>query len=148
MGEEYFKHCPFCGSVEVDFDMKTFRCPGCGAVVTFELPRRQIDYADDRFTDTDRIAELWNRREGNSVTADDLCVKAQRVYRDQSVVYQDYIRKKVWRYIYDSAELGKPNCEIPAKLIPHPEEYKEKNFSIKREGLNYQISWDTGIEWD
>ena len=45
----YFKHCPFCGSVGVDFLGDKFRCPDCGAVVTFDLPKKDIEYLEEPY---------------------------------------------------------------------------------------------------
>ena len=64
---EYFEHCPFCGSVAVDFDRKTFHCPDCGATVTFDLT--ESEDTRDGESDVKRIVQLWNKRARNQITA-------------------------------------------------------------------------------
>ena len=124
---EYFEHCPFCGSVAVDFDRKTFRCPDCGAVVAFELPEREA--ICDGPSDSDRIVRLRNCRKGADITADDLCVMAQKTTRDDMVNYHDYVKEQVWSYIYKSATLGKFSCEIPKRYV-RVEYYRKLKFDL------------------
>lgn len=143
---DYFKHCPFCGSVAVDFDYKTFHCPRCGAVVSFNLPEREP--ICDGSSDSTRIIEQWNRRAEKETTAEDLCVIAQKADREDRVAYQDYIGEQVWSYIVNSATLGKYSCEIPKRYLKDIEKYKRIKFDVEENGDNYIVSWRKDVEWD
>lgn len=142
----YFKHCPFCGSVGVDFLGDKFRCPDCGAVVTFDLPKKDI--ICDGPTDSMRLLDQWNRRARKESTAEDLCVLAQKATEDNSISYQRYIADEVRSYIYKSATLSKFDCEIPKRYLKDVEEYQENGFDIKDNGDNYIVSWRKDIKWD
>lgn len=141
---KYFNHCPFCGSVEVDFNSKTFSCPECGAVVTFELPKRKPVF--DGATDEEIMINLWNNREGYEDTADDMCIKAQRASKEE--LWKRVIDDKVMDLISASADLGKYECEVPIEFIDNPEEYKEKRFGIEKKDSSYIISWRKDLIWD
>lgn len=142
---EYFEHCPFCGSVAVDFNRKVFRCPDCGAVVTFKLPKSEG--ICDGPTSANKLVNLWNRRDGYDITADDLCVMAQKADREDLYVYQNYIQSEVWSYVMKSATLGKFECEIPKKFAS-PDYYREKNFDVTEKEDSFIISWKKDIKWD
>ena len=143
---EYFEHCPFCGSVAVDFDRKRFHCPDCGAVVTFDLPDRKS--IDDGPTDADRMIQLWNNRIGRETTADDICVIAQKADNEIMEWYQEHIMSQVWSYIVDSATLGKFECEVPERYIDNPDSYRKLKFDVRQNGDVYIISWGKDIKWD
>lgn len=142
----YFKHCPFCGSVGVDFLDGKFSCPDCGAVVTFDLHEKEM--ICDGPTDSMKILDRWNRRARKDPTAEDLCVLAQKATKDDLVSYQKYIADEVRSYIYKSAALGKFDCEIPKRYLKDVEEYQNNGFDVKDDGDNYNISWRKDIEWD
>lgn len=142
----YFEHCPFCGSVEVDFDRETFHCPDCGAVVSFDLPERE-SYCDGP-SESDLIVQLWNNRRIDEITADDLCVTAQKAKKEMLVTYQRYVKEQVWSYITQSATLGKFECEISARYIDDPDSYREMKFDVEKKDNNYIISWNKDIQWD
>ena len=143
---DYFKHCPFCGSVAVDFDHETFRCPDCGAVVTFKLPMREP--ICDGPADSTEIIERWNRRAGKEITAEDLCVMAQKADMEDRIVYQRHIESQVWEYIVKTATLGKYSCEIPKRYLKDVEKYRKNKFDIEEKGDIYIVSWRKDIKWD
>ena len=143
---EYFEHCPFCGSVEVDFDGKEFNCPDCGAVVSFKLPDPDYHVCDGS-SDSEEILWKWNTRSEGEMTADDLCVMAQKADRETLVVYRSEIKEEVWPYILSSAKLGKFECEIPVKYVDDLEYYTKRKFDVSRNGSNYVISWKKDIQW-
>ena len=144
-GYEYFEHCPFCGSVAVDFDKETFRCPDCGAVVTFDLPERES--ICDGPSDADKMVRLWNNRKGEDITADDLCVIAQKAEKELIYSYQSYIQGEVWSYVVKSATIGKYECEIP-KALASPDFYREKKFDVTEKENSFIVSWKKDIKWD
>lgn len=144
---KYFEHCPFCGSVKVDFDHESFHCPDCGAVVTFDLPEMDYPICDGE-TDSEKLISRWNRRVGEEITADDLCVMAQKTEREDLVNYQDYIAGQVWGYIVKSAMIGKFSCEVPAKYVKNAEKLRKKKLDVEKKGDIYIVSWRKDIEWD
>lgn len=147
-GYSYIEHCPFCGNVEVDFDGKEFKCPECGAVVTFNINNDSRGLICDGPSESDEILSLWSNRKGDEPSADDLCLTAQKAVKDMYVNYHEMIMDDVWGYIEMSARLGKYECEIPVKYLENPESYEERKFKVEKKGDNYIVSWRRNVNWE
>ena len=142
---EYFEHCPFCGSVAVDFDRKTFHCPDCGATVTFDLT--ESEDTRDGESDVKRIVQLWNKRARNQITADDLCVMAQKVSKEKLNVFRREVESEIWSYVVKSARIGKFECELP-KEFASPDYYRKLKFDVTEKEDSFIVSWKKDIKWD
>ena len=54
---EHLKPCPFCGAdviEEIVWGLRMFRCPECGALVSFDTPYYN--------SNPEKTFEAWNRR--------------------------------------------------------------------------------------
>lgn len=143
----YFKHCPFCGSVAVDYDNKAFHCPDCGAVVTFELQKDKEDFICDGPDDSEMMVYCWNRRPVAEITADDLCIMAQKTEMEHTTVYRKEIENKIWEYVVNAAEIGKFECELPKKYA-NPDFYRKRKFDVTEKTDTFVVSWKKDIKWD
>ena len=136
-----FSNCPFCGSVDVDFNGDEFNCPDCGAVVRFRLPENLERPICDGPSDSEKYIRLWNERKGEEITVNDIYAIAKATVDDPYSFHRRDTLREVWKYINDSADFGKFYCEIPVEFIEDPDYFKEKGFVLEKRGHNWFISW-------